>query len=79
MINSFKKWFEISQPGPATSVIFIQLNPSNCWYLTYKFISETLSEYFEEDDEAVMEIICYLKSKRQHKLVKEIKRYDVSG
>ena len=47
--------------------------------LTYKFISETLSEYFEEDDEAVMEIICYLKSKRQHKLVKEIKRYDVSG
>ena len=47
--------------------------------LTYKFISETLYEYFEEDEEAVMEIICYIKSKRQHKIVKEIKRYGITS
>ena len=46
--------------------------------LTYKFISKALYEYFEEDDEAVMELIYYLKSKREHKIVKEIKRYGVS-
>lgn len=47
--------------------------------LTYKFICETLCEYFQDDDEMVKEILCFIKSKRNIKTVKEIKRYGISS
>ena len=47
--------------------------------LTYKFICETLCDYFEEDDEMVSNIICYIKSKREVKTVTEIKRFGISS
>ena len=43
--------------------------------LTYKFICEALCDYFENNDETIMEIICHLKAKRKQKTIKEIKRY----
>ena len=47
--------------------------------LTYKFISECLCDYFEDDREIVMEIIYHIKSKRNIKTTKEIKRYYTSS
>lgn len=47
--------------------------------LTYKFISECLCDYFEDDREIVMEIIYHIKSKRAIKTTKEIKRYNISS
>lgn len=47
--------------------------------LTYKFICECLCEYFENDNDIVMELICHIKSKRIIKKSKEIKRYIVSS
>ena len=47
--------------------------------LTYKFICETLCDYFEDDREIVMEIIYHIKSKRAIKTTKEIKRYNISS
>ena len=52
---------------------FVDIN--NQQPLTYKFICECLCDYFNDDDEIVMEIICYIKSKREKKTTKEIKRY----
>lgn len=45
--------------------------------LTYKFICECLYKYFDEDDAKVMDIIQYIKSQREIKTVKEIKRFDI--
>jgi len=47
--------------------------------LTYKFICEALCEYFEDDEETVGEILQFIKSKRNIKTVKEIKRYGISS
>ena len=47
--------------------------------LSYKFISECLCDYFEDDREIVMEIMYHIKSKRTIKTTKEIKRYYVSS
>lgn len=46
--------------------------------LTYKFICECLCDYFKDDDEAVMEILCFIKNKRNIKTNKEIKRYNTN-
>ena len=43
--------------------------------LTYKFICECLYEYLDHDDDKVLDIITYIKSHRQIKVSKEIKRY----
>jgi len=43
--------------------------------LTYKFVCECLCDYFKDDDETVMEIICHIKSKRNIKTTREIRRY----
>lgn len=48
--------------------------------LTFKFICESLCEYFREDEdheEVVKEIIVFLKEKRQIKTSKEIKRFGI--
>jgi hypothetical protein len=58
------------------SLKFIDVN--NQQTLTYKFICECLYDYFNEDDETVMNIIYYIKSKRVVKKNKEIKRYNIS-
>jgi len=47
--------------------------------LTYKFIVECLCDYFEDDNDTVMEIIYHIKSKRNVKKIKEIKRYITSS
>tara|TARA_Y100000591_G_C21385871_1_gene475809 strand:+ start:208 stop:567 length:360 start_codon:yes stop_codon:yes gene_type:complete len=48
--------------------------------LTYKFICESLCEYFREDEdheELVKEIIIFIKERRNIKTLKEIKRYGI--
>ena len=47
--------------------------------LTYKFIVECLCDYFEDDNDTVMEIIYHIKSKRNVTKNKEIKRYITSS
>ena len=47
--------------------------------LTYKFICESLCDYFEDDEDVVKEIMLYIKSKRSIKTIKEIKRYGISS
>ena len=42
--------------------------------LTYKFICECLYNYFDNDEEKVIDIISYLKSHRNIKTSREIKR-----
>ena len=42
--------------------------------LTYKFICECLYNYFDNDEEKVIDIISYLKSHRNIKTFREIKR-----
>lgn len=56
---------------------FIESN--NLQPLTYKFISECLCDYFEDEPDVVMEIIHHIKSKRNIKTTREIKRYNVSS
>ena len=46
--------------------------------LTYKFISECLYKYFDYDENKAVEIIQFIKSQRQIKIVKEIKRFNKS-
>jgi len=43
--------------------------------LTYKFIAQCLYEYFDEDNERVLDIITFIKSHREIKITKEIRRY----
>ena len=48
--------------------------------LTFKFICESLCEYFEDDEdheELVKEIITFIKEKRNIKTTKEIKRFGI--
>ena len=52
---------------------FIDVNQSQP--LTYKFICECLYNYFNEDEEKVLDIVTYIKSQRQIKTTKEIKRF----
>ena len=46
--------------------------------LTYKFIGECLSKYYDYDDNKTIEVIQFIKSHRQIKTVKEIKRFNKS-
>ena len=59
---------------PNGKLKFVDVNTSQP--LTYKFICECLHEYLENDDDKVLEIITYIKSRRQIKVTKEIKRYE---
>lgn len=45
--------------------------------LSYKFLSETLVDYFEDDGDVVSEIIEYIKEKRPSKTVTELKRFGI--
>ena len=45
--------------------------------LSYKFLSETLVDYFEDDGDVVSEIIEYIKEKRPTKTVTELKRFGI--
>ena len=45
--------------------------------ISYKFLSETLVDYFEDDGDVVQEIINYIKQKRPSKTVTELKRYGI--
>ena len=51
---------------------FIDINQQQP--LTYKFICECLYDYFDNDEEKVIDIISYLKSHRKIKTTREIKR-----
>jgi hypothetical protein len=44
--------------------------------LTYKFIYECLSKYYDDDNDKAIEIIQFIKSQRQIKIIKEIKRFN---
>ena len=58
---------------PNGKLKFVDVNTSQP--LTYKFICECLYEYLDQDDDKVLDIITYIKSHRQIKVTKEIKRY----
>ena len=45
--------------------------------LTYKFIYDTLNKYYQNEDKTI-EIINYIKSQRQVKTIKEIKRFTIT-
>ena len=48
--------------------------------LTFKFICESLCEYFKDDEdneELVKEIIIFIKERRNHKNVKELRRFGI--
>ena len=47
--------------------------------LTYKFICEALCDYFQDEEEIVKEILCFIKSKRNIKTTTEIKRFGISS
>ena len=45
--------------------------------LTYKFICESLYEYFNDDEELVKEIMLFIKNKRNIKSHKELKTFGI--
>jgi hypothetical protein len=54
---------------------FIDINHNQP--LSYKFICECLCKYYDNDNIKVMEIIQFIKSQREIKSIKEIKRFDI--